>query len=344
MIKSFNISEKISVMDKVLLLTHTDLDGAGCSVVLQTFMSTPPSIVHVSNAEMSDTIKQCVIKNHKEHKFDWILATDISCTVEVAEELTQLYGSSLGLILLDHHPTAIDLNKYPWALVTSEIPKESFRSRLYKENEGHSSGTSLLYDYFDYLGYAVSNRTDPKLRDFVHMVAAYDTWDWHDILDWDEPKCLNDIMWQYGIQRFETVMINKIKNFEPIFGTIEQFILDIAEEKKDAYIKSIISTAKKGRLHHSDNYYTICYLFATDHFPDVFAAMAKEYNCDINIIFSGRKLMFRTSKDYINVGNIAKECGGGGHAKASGIAVDTDGLLAIVKASLPDYMLELEGE
>jgi oligoribonuclease NrnB/cAMP/cGMP phosphodiesterase (DHH superfamily) len=85
--------------------------------------------------------------------------------------------------LIDHHETAIYLNKYWWCNVQIEDGIEKV------------SGTSLFYNYLKENDLIVYEKDVSK---FVEKVKRYDTWSWKTKYDDIEAKQLNDLLYIYG--------------------------------------------------------------------------------------------------------------------------------------------------
>src|SRR5699024_5700241 len=118
---------------------------------------------------------------------------------EVAELLQAKYKENRNIQLIDHHETALGLNKYDWAMVKVE------------ESEGKlASGTSLFNahlrdEYFNpqliSAGIINPNADTENLDDFSEQVRLYDTWEW-DKKGLEVPRQLNDMLGLYGFGRF----------------------------------------------------------------------------------------------------------------------------------------------
>jgi oligoribonuclease NrnB/cAMP/cGMP phosphodiesterase (DHH superfamily) len=115
---------KKKLMDK--LFTHTDLDGIGCSILGKIYYGT--NNINVEYCEYNN-INEKVLECDFE-RYEKIFITDLSVNDEVAEKIDKLNGK---FNLIDHHETALWLNKYDWAQVKTK-----------KEDGKKESGTSLL--------------------------------------------------------------------------------------------------------------------------------------------------------------------------------------------------------
>lgn len=76
--------------------------------------------------------------NHNDDSLSYIYITDI----RVNEEVAELLDKRGGVFLLDHHPTALELNKYSWCKVIVEYL-----------NGVKTSGTKMFYHWLGMNGY-----------------------------------------------------------------------------------------------------------------------------------------------------------------------------------------------
>ena len=177
--EAFSKLVKPNILDSVLLLTHVDMDAAGAEILCK-WVFQDLTVVHLGNTKMSQGILDYVKDNAENRQYDLIIIDDISCSIEVADEIDRI-KDNMKIVLLDHHDTAIDLNKYNWALVCSGLLEDSFMSSKYTNiNRAHSSGASLMYDYLEYNELLEGTSF---LKELIHLIAAYDTWDWYDSCD-----------------------------------------------------------------------------------------------------------------------------------------------------------------
>lgn len=310
---------------KIKLLTHTDMDGSGASIVLRSIFD-DVEIKHCSNAVMSEEIKNAILD--EESNFDWIFACDISCN-ETDAEIINNHPNSKKLILLDHHITAMSLNKYDWACVEPKLIKDSYRAKLYTTPDtGLSSGTSLVYDFMEYCDLTRYISDIDFLKTIVHMIAAYDTWDWVNHFgknpDFDTLSTLFDI---YMSDRFEEKILNKINtpktdSTKELFDDIDRLLLDIEHDKIDIYLKGIEKAFTTGTIKIQNVDYSIVFCTSDKYLQETFEhmkAILPDY--DIYLINYGNGIGLRATKDEINVGMIAKEFGGGGHPGAAGVKI-----------------------
>ncbi|WP_077297406.1 DHH family phosphoesterase [Virgibacillus pantothenticus] len=280
---------------KYKLFTHTDLDGIGCAIVAKDILGN----VDVEYLDYHNVDKRITdfITNENPSGYEAIYITDISVNRETAALIKK---SNADWTLLDHHATATWLNQFDWAKVVTE-------------NEyGKESGTSLL---FNELG------GDNILGEFVEKVRRYDTWEWHDIYSDHKAKELNDLLFIVGRDRF-VERFNR--NLDLEFTEAEQLLLDLEREKINRIIDEKNKQIRTGVVKVSGVMYEMGVIFSEGYTSELGNVLAK-YNPSLDliaIINPSRSVSLRTIKDDVNVGEIAKEFGGGGHPKAAGFRLD----------------------
>ncbi|MBC7196849.1 MAG: phosphoesterase, partial [Deferribacterales bacterium] len=84
----------------ILHVTHNDLDGAGCAVLIKKYLDVADT-VYLNY----DEIDNYLIKNY--NNFNKIIITDLSPTIETAKFLTNY----VELFFIDHHKTSEGLSK-----------------------------------------------------------------------------------------------------------------------------------------------------------------------------------------------------------------------------------------
>lgn len=297
--------------------THTDLDGVGCAVISRAIYG---DNVHVSYCEYHDINEKVerFFDSGKAEDYSMILITDISINERVAAKVDEYFKTEPGLeiALLDHHDTADWMNDFAWAYVSSSE---------YSEEEGRTiktSGTSLLADFFLDIG---EFEVPVGVSAFAEVVRRYDTWEWYNVYDEDEPKKLNDLMSIRGKEQFIQSILSGINVTPPVLFNNESTLLlnqrakEITNyiDKKDKELRKIvIGTDEEG------NDRLAGFLFAEDHLSILGNEICLR-NTDIEFVMMlhmGRgSISFRTIRDDLDLGALSKACyGGGGHPKAAG--------------------------
>lgn len=298
---------------KVKLFTHTDLDGYGCRIVLERLSSTviPLHTEHLDYTNVNERIKEFIITNEYKNYGD-ILITDISVNEEVATMLESLYSKGVRILLLDHHPTALWLNKYKWCRVIIE------------ENGEKTSGTEMVFNeykpVFDTISTFSQSTKDgvDKLQDLVTQIKRYDTWLWSEKYKDNKPKILNDLFYILGSKRFIESVVENSYDVDLILDKYS-LILELQQEKIQKYVekknKEIISMNVQG--------YNVGVVFAEQFISELGNELSKlNPQYDFIAMVSDKTISYRTVKDNINCGEVAKLLGGGGHPKAAGSQIN----------------------
>lgn len=320
----FKKFERPNINDRILLLTHNDMDAAGAEIVARKVFKNL-TVKNCSNNTMSSDIVTAVFENLAEKRYDTIIICDISCNEDDAILIDDNLRNT-NLILLDHHDTALHLNKYSWAIVQSKIIEDSFRASSYLDiSDAHSSGTSLLYDFCDYFNMLGEYDNNCMLQLIVNTIATYDTWDWVNFKSEHYIK-LSKVCDIYGIKRFIKVYSDKIDDENSVLiDNTEELLLEIEQDKIDDFRKNIKKSFIEAELELNDKTYSIVMCFTGKYLDEAFDVMKTEHpGRDLYIINYGTGISLRTSDIDFHVGNFAKKHfeGGGGHAGAAGFRID----------------------
>lgn len=304
--------------NKVKLFSHTDLDGYGCNVVIKLIVGLNPDCENLNYDKINERVKEYFVNGeYKQYCSTYI--TDISVNDEVAEVIDNLIKTeNIKVNLLDHHPTALELNKYDWVTV-----------QIQKDNE-KTSGTRMLYDELSTLiGYLDINKNG--LFDFVENIRKYDTWLWKEKYNDIRPKQLNDLFFLLGSERFVDKMLYNLKySFIDTMGFIEdnKLLLELQQEKIDKYVES----KNKEIINMNLVGYNAGIVFA-EQFQSELGNRLSEMNpqYDLIIMIGNKTISYRTVKENIDCGQIAKLFGGGGHPKASGSQISKEQQLVYIE-------------
>ena len=294
-------------------------DGVGCAILAKLAFGEDVDIEYCNYDDINDKVKDfwanyCRDRNIRE-KYEHVFITDISITEELAEKINI---SSLfeHITLLDHHPTALGLNKFYWCKVA-----------VSNSLEMKTSGTELFYQYL-FLNYRFDDDIDSNksLEKFVSIVRDYDTWRWS-ILGEDGVICkqVNDLLYIYGRDYFIEWCLNKIYDETfPKLNDEDYFVLHIKQQEIDKYIEEKDKTMFTGALCGR----TCGFVFADRYFSELgnkLCTMHPEIDFVAMIDIDDCTVSYRTIKDDIDLGkDVAAKFGGGGHPKAAGSEFSVD--------------------
>lgn len=199
----------------------------------------------------------------------------------------------------------MNLNKFGWCKV--EIEDE--------ETHIKTCGTEIYYKWLIDNGYL--NQCD-MLDKFVEVVRDYDTWRWSTLGEEGVIcKQVNDLLYLYGKEKFIRWCMSEI--YDGVFPTLyasDELILKIKQREIDEYIKAKDKQVIVDKLYGK----TCGFVFAERYFSELgnkLCRMHPELDFVAMINMDG-VVSYRTIKDDIDLGEIAKTFGGGGHPKAAG--------------------------
>lgn len=289
----------------IKLFTHTDLDGVGCAVLAKIAYADIEDIdiEYCNYDEINDKVNNFFINTELEIE-DMCHITDISITNEIARNIND---NSSQFYLLDHHSTALELNKYDWCSVKIEDEYTKLKT----------CGTEMYYNWLVDNGHL--DCRDGQIREFVSIVRDYDTWRWSTIgTNGIICKQINDLLYLYGREKFIDWCISRIEDKKlPLLSESDKLLLEIKQKEIDDYIDKKDKSIYPGYLCG----YTCGFVFAERFFSELGNKLCLRHpDLDfIAMIDIDGTISYRTIKDDIDLGNdIAKLFGGGGHFKAAG--------------------------
>lgn len=314
-------------MSKIKLFTHTDLDGIGCAVLA--YLAFGRDNVEVEYCNYDDINKKVeAFGESEEYKsYDMVYITDISISESLAARMDMALAGN-KVILLDHHATALGLNKYEWCDVRVE-------DRLGVK----TSGTMLFWLYLDLNGYLCkfNYKTQDKIKEFARLVRDYDTWRWKE-LGLDHCKAVNDLFFMYGRDKFIDWVLERVYSDLKVFLLFSLTDMALLEQKQkdiDIYIES----KDKQLVTIEDNFGYKCGVVFADRYVSELDNRLSELHPELDYIsmidVSKGTVSYRTVRDDIDLGNeIAHSFGGGGHRKAAGSTFDVNRIRGIVMKEL----------
>lgn len=315
---------KVNKDDRILLLTHDDADGAGAEIVLRCmFPDKNIKVVHLSNGVMSGRVKEALTDAAIAESFGKVIACDISCNEADAEYINSLPDINSRFVLLDHHLTSQYINRYSWGVSFGDMLEDSFLVNYY--SNGHSSGTSLILDYMYYCGINfLPDASCITTENICLWISAYDTWDWKTCFEGNNKfKDENLLFAVYGNNLYVHRRLTKIGFFASYYDP-DDIMLKAEKAKRKEHIESIKDQIKFGTMdtvleNGRIKIYDIAYIDDSKYVFDVLDYMRDTYpERDLFIVNYGNGVSIRSDKKDINVAEIVKKFGGGGHKGAGG--------------------------
>lgn len=184
------------------LLTHADLDGVGCYILIKDFLN--DKLIWVCPTGYK-SIEKNIKKISKKTKN--ILLTDLCLDQKYIDSIDKIFDNKF---MIDHHQSSFERN----------IP---FKSKINIE----ASGTLLTLHWLMKQGYKPSN----DMKRFVKYVNDFDLW----IHNHYESRILNNIYWELNFFDFYDEFKNGIgNNFKE--SEIYKIGLSIEEKKKNVIL------------------------------------------------------------------------------------------------------------
>jgi oligoribonuclease NrnB/cAMP/cGMP phosphodiesterase (DHH superfamily) len=329
---------------RIINITHTDLDGVGCPIVLAIMTDMKIEPHYCGYHDIEDELEK--VLSSIDDSVHQIFITDISMREgsESYRKITQInrkYGRNF-IQMIDHHATSQFANKYRWV--------ESHETDAVTGEK--KCATYQLFEYLQSQGYS----TNYTLERFVTLVNLWDTWRWVTDYPANAPRVdasqLNMVQSIYGKKKFMSDYIRKIKNQLPMFEYAEQTIIDckmheierdIQDKNEELFVTKFSYRSKKEFAgfvkkylesnHITDKNYllnkdyhkqfTVGIVFTSRNISDVGNGLAKLHpELDFIMLVSLPKTVsFRSVKDLdVPLGIIANHITGkgGGHPQSAG--------------------------
>ena len=278
----------------IKLFTHTDLDGVGCAILAKLAFKDNVDITYCNNP---NALEDEILTNDLS-SYDYVFITDLSFTQQC-----MLYEnlSPSKFMLIDHHKTAEWLNDYDFATV-----RVKYKNKL-------TCGTELFYNYL------VKHDLISTKPYFVEQIRLYDTWDWTKFNN-DTPKYLNDLLYIKGISEFVDMYVDRLKRHDvsalTIFNGDDLKMLAYEQKQIDNYVAKkctsaieIIFGGHKCMLSFADRYQSIL--------GNKMCAIKDYINMSVMVNIDDGIVSLRSVGD-VDVAEIAKQYGGGGHKNSAG--------------------------
>jgi len=320
--------------NKTILLTHTDLDGYGSNLLLETY-DIRARMVNLDNHIVDSYVLE-MIRRLKEKEMDIpkaLFITDLGLKPEVAKELNEWYqrlpeDKKPTLKLFDHHKTALHLNQYDWATV------------IVGEGMNKPSGTSLFYEFLkSETDRKLPEEKQEKLNRLVELIRSYDTWEWKETND-HLASDLNDLFYLMKRNLFiqhRLDWLNGPYSVKSCFFEQERFLLSMERERIKNYLR-----AKSKQMvvlndffkNESGKYFNVGVLQAENYISELGDHLCQT-NRDLDFVamfdVTKNKVSFRARKPEVDLTPLVKSFGGGGHSQAAGCSLNGIGFELIEK-------------
>ncbi len=300
---------------KLILFTHKiDIDGMG-SAVLAKLAFCNPEIVFCDTFEIDKKLND-FFENKKIYEFDKIFITDIFPSLEMLKRIESDEKIKSKLKVLDHHST--DLQKNEFDFVQIKI----------NDKNGKCCGTTLflkeLEDNFHFLA-------TKAVKMFAELTRRYDTWEWKTIYNDNLPNDLNLLFGAVKIQKYISLMSEKLKFDVPFKFTAEE--LENIEKRKKQILKGCKTLEKKMEIKDFDGFKAGVVHDTVGNFRNEFAEYLKSTNHQIDIM-----LMINHERGTVSIRSINPDAdvrplvikfGGKAHKNSGGFPISDEFLKLI---------------
>lgn len=312
--------------DKIFLITHiADPDGA-TPIILSKLVYSNLNIVSSEIADVDLNLKKAI---EVIDDYDYIYVIDLNISEELASYIDLDDKLKSKIKIFDHHITSIGLNKYSFINVID-----------INENSEKECGTSIYYKYLKTL-INNDNLNKQATSYLVELVRLIDTWEWKKTNN-IEAVWINNLYDIYGREEFINKYYNMIINNETFeFTDVDKKILEIESRRIDEYVKSKMDNIIKANI----NGINVGIVFAESNRSILGNMIVEKYKDEIDIavlINMSRCVSYRSCKDNVDVNDIAKLYGGGGHKKAGGSPFPEHLHENVIKLIFKDIKMEVE--
>lgn len=182
----------------ILHITHNDMDGAGCAILLNSVYKDIQSC-YLNYDEVNDFI----LNNYE--NYDKIIITDVT----PSEELLKHILNRIAITIIDHHVTSEKLKQYDFTI-----------------HETGKCATKLTYEWL------ISQNKDVKrYKELVDCIDDYDLW----LLKRNDSLKMNMLFTIFGIDRF---VKRFLEDASVMFRKEEQLLLTLEEESQSKYFEN----------------------------------------------------------------------------------------------------------
>lgn len=273
---------------KRILVTHTDLDGAGCAIIFNRYY--PDIEIKYCDYNTIDEVASELW--YRKNKYDAIYFADITPNEEYG---TMLLGDP-KFTFIDHHIT----REYLW-----HTPQDNV---IYDTN---FCGTYLAANYLDQ--HILRSWND---KNFILAIDAYDTWKLnspHRRLGVD----LNLLFNYYGMDEF----VNRFAEMR-YFTDEECTILDVLKRIDYDYLAEKLTQGKVKVDKNGNTYFEVYIAEKGGHIGTLVDDSNFPAECKYIKVINLNDLVVGLYSKEFNVSKIAEAHGGGGHVTAAGYTIN----------------------
>lgn len=325
---------------KAIHITHNDADALGCALSLDVLIPDYKFTHYFCNANEADAVFKDIFDESEDYAY--IIISDISISLESAEVISEYQKKHDTYIhMVDHHPTNPCKHVEWMTFVTTEYYAKydmglnvSACYGIYELFSGRKLSLLVNHGITESDSYELTKIKCLGL--LIESISRYDTWEWKEHgLPHDDaiPNIIKFIgfeftyrsLYEYYIYNEKTAGRILLENYRMVTPMPEQFyaIYDVISLNKTLSIQKSLLNVRCFKF----MIYDAAIFYGNSLYDnEISDKICNEFpSIDIAIMLypESMTVSFRTSKEDINVGLIAKKLGGGGHQKASGAKLDT---------------------
>jgi oligoribonuclease NrnB/cAMP/cGMP phosphodiesterase (DHH superfamily) len=286
-------------------ITHNDLDGIGCAILMEKVFPEVKTFP-IDYRELPKVLPRVLEKA----KMNQVYITDIALT----EELAKLCDDHGKVQHVDHHISSKKVSdKYPWSLF-----------------DVNNCATYLLWKMLS----QYANLEDYK--EFVELVDNYDTWG-HGTQPTEKAKDLNRLLKMLG----PDVFAQRFKHKSSVkFNDVEEAIINVDKHMEERYLQEAITYTQAMRDKDGNIFLLVAAEQYTSSLGNYLLHQFEEAEYVVILDMLHDKASLR-SKGKVNVADLAKACGGGGHAKAAGFLMNDTAVKAFWRCNSCEFRAQL---
>jgi len=286
-------------------ITHNDLDGIGCAILMEKVFPEVKTFT-IDYRELPEVLPRVLEKA----KMSPVYVTDIALT----EELARLCDDHGKVQHVDHHISSKKVSdKYPWSLL-----------------DVNNCATSLLWKMLS----QYANLEDYK--EFVELVDNYDTWG-HGTQPTEKARDLNRLLKMLGPE----VFVSRFKVKASVkFNSIEEAIINTDKNMEEKYLQEAITYTQAMKDKDGNVFLLVAAEQYTSSLGNYLLQQFEEAEYVVILDMLHDKASLR-SKGKVNVADLAKACGGGGHAKAAGFLMNDTAVKSFWRCGSCEFRTQL---
>ena len=287
---------------KPIMITHTDLDGVGCAVIFKYAFGADADVRFVGNHVLVDREINAAIAEDP----GMLIISDLSpSSGSIANINNNAFKN--GIRVIDHHATALHLNHYDWANI-----------------DVNRCGTMGVYD--ELLPHLEGEIGIPHVYPFCSLVDDYDRW----IHSTPDSKRLNTLFFIMGRDAFIDRCLGTARPHK--FNETDELLISIATKEEKSHVDRAIQSALNNGM--VDMFGHKALFVFSDKYQSAIGEQCRvnKIDADFVAIFNAGSgtVSLRSIGDDIDVAEIAKLMGGGGHPKSAGYNVGNEFIIDIV--------------